>query len=373
VADFHAANRERRRRWPGEMLATTTHDTKRSEDARARLNVLSEMPDAWSAAVATWRRINAPNCSRVAGLLAPDAGDEYLFYQALLAAWPIQWHRRPPPRVAPELVSRLTAYMAKAIKEAKRHTSWITPNIGYESGLARFIERSLTGPTAPAFLTSFLPFAARIATAGMVNSLAQLVLKIGSPGVADFYQGVELWDQSLVDPDNRRPVDFECRRRLLGDLEPWLATDDAAPGSDRAAAVTSLIDSWPDGRIKLFVSALGMRLRRRRPALFLDGDYRPLVTRGPAADHVIAFERAHGRDSLIVLAPRLTASLATASGVPLGREAWRSTSVDLPTRRPSTFRELLTGARLEAIGGLSVSDVFAVCPVAILLADPPDG
>jgi (1->4)-alpha-D-glucan 1-alpha-D-glucosylmutase len=364
VAAFHDANLQRRRRWPAEMLATTTHDTKRSEDGRARINVLSELPEAWSGAVQKWRRLNARHRTRLAGGHSPDANDEYLFYQALLSAWPIEWHRRPPAAAAPEFVARLTAYMEKAIKEAKRHTSWITPNAEYESGVVRFIERSLTDRSAPPFFHAFVPFAERVAVAGMVNSLAQLVLKIASPGVADFYQGVELWDQSLVDPDNRRPVDFAHRRRLLAELEPLLAAPDSAP-------VRGMIDHWPDGRIKLYISTIGMRLRRSRPHLFIDGEYHPIAVHGAAAEHVIAFERVHDRDTIIVIAPRLTAALGPTAGPPLGSGVWGDTSLQFRHDAPRTVRNLFTGRRLTCGAGLRVSEALQDCPVALLWVESP--
>jgi (1->4)-alpha-D-glucan 1-alpha-D-glucosylmutase len=372
VAAFHGANLQRRRLWPGEMLATTTHDTKRSEDARARINVLSELPEAWSAAVSKWRRINSPNRTRLGAGHAPDANDEYLFYQALLGAWPVDWHRQPPPIVPAEFVARLTAYMEKAIKEAKRHTSWITPHAEYESAVVRFIEQGLTGETAAAFRASFDEFARRIAVAGAINALAQLVLKIGSPGVADFYQGVELWDQSLVDPDNRRPVDFAQRRRLLAELEPLLAAadvDGAPPDSEpHTAALAGLLDQWPDGRIKLFISTLGMRLRRSRPRLFIEGAYQPLVAAGAAADRVIAFARSLDGDELIVVVPRLTMGLGAAADLQLDPAVWRDTLLQLGDGAPRRFRNLVTGTWLTAGTTLQVSDALQHCPVALLWA-----
>lgn len=370
IAAFHGANLQRRRQWPGEMLATTTHDTKRSEDARARINVLSELPEAWSTAVSRWRRINTPNRTRLTSGHAPDANDEYLFYQALVGAWPIDWHTQPPAAVTPELVARLIAYMEKAIREAKRHTSWITPNTAYESAVVRFIEQSLTGATAPVFRASFEEFSRRIAAAGAVNGLAQLVLKIGSPGVADFYQGVELWDQSLVDPDNRRPVAFAHRQRLLAELEPALAAasvdGDAPPGGALAATVAGMLEGWTDGRIKLFLSVLGMRLRRSRPRLFIDGAYQPLIASGAAADRVIAFVRTLDREALIFVVPRLTTGLGVTAGLGLDPSAWRDTSLRLDDGTRRRFRNLVTGARLEADSNLLVSDVLRDCPVALL-------
>jgi len=371
VAAFHDTNLHRLRHWPGDMLATTTHDTKRSEDARARINVLSEMPAVWAAAAARWRRINAPNRTRLPGGQAPDANDEYLFYQALLGVWPIGLDASNPD-LPTDLVPRLTAYMHKATKEAKRHTSWITPNPDYETAVARFIERSLTGRTSRAFFAAFLPLVDRVASAGMVNSLSQLVLKIASPGVADFYQGVELWDQSLVDPDNRRPVDFAIRQQMLAGLEPLLAAGRAA-GEIAPGGAAALLEQWTDGRIKMLITALGMRLRRQQPHLFLDGAYRPLGAEGAAAAHVIAFQRDLAGDALIVVVPRLVTRLSPREW-PVGESIWRETVVRLPDGPAPRYRNLLTGERvipaITADGAtLALGDVLRVLPVALLWAE----
>jgi (1->4)-alpha-D-glucan 1-alpha-D-glucosylmutase len=380
--EFHAANLERQKRWPMEMLATTTHDTKRSEDARARINVLSEIPEEWQHIIARWTRLNAQNRTRLADGPAPAANDAYLFYQALVGAWPAEaLDAGPVAQMPSDFVERLVTYMNKAIKEAKTHTSWITENREYELGVSRFVEQTLAGPRAAAFFASFVPFIRRIASHGMINSLAQLVLKIASPGVADFYQGTELWDLSLVDPDNRRPVDYGHRHRLLQELEPWLAltTIDAAPADDDAAladAVARLLEKWPDGRIKLFVTACGIRLRRARRALFLRGDYLPLSTEGPRGRHLIACARRFGTDVLVTVAPRLTTHLVGGMRLPLGRETWADTYLNLPDEwAHRRFRHLLTGERVvaskQAAGGaLPVWRALRTCPVALLWAEP---
>src|SRR6185437_11482952 len=208
---FHQANLERRREWPLAMLATATHDTKRGEDARARIDVLSEMPEDWDRAVTRWSQLNAECRSRVEDAWAPEPNEEYLFYQALLGAWPADSAEESKESLA----KRLQAYMAKAIKEAQVHTSWMNPHDAYEKAVEDFVARALLGPRSQAFWESFIPFARRVARAGMMNSLSQVALKIASPGVCDFYQGTELWDLSLVDPDNRRPVDYALRQKLL--------------------------------------------------------------------------------------------------------------------------------------------------------------
>jgi (1->4)-alpha-D-glucan 1-alpha-D-glucosylmutase len=361
------------------MLATTTHDTKRSEDARARINVLSELAESWQGAVFRWRRINQPHRTSLPGGRAPDAHDEYVFYQALVAAWPADHDGAAVP---PDLVGRLRAYMEKAIRETKTHTSWITPNPDYEAAVARFVERTLTGRTAPAFLASFLPFVRRVALGGMVNALAQLAIKIAAPGVPDVYQGTELWDQSLVDPDNRRPVDWARRRALLEALEaPLSSATLGGPGSpeqgspELASLVAGLVGAWPDGRIKLFLTALGLRARRERPDIFLGGDYQPLDAAGTHAEHVFAFARGAQADRLVAIVPRLTTRVTGGTRLPLGEELWADTVVSWPGEaRGWVLRDLLTGRRLAPSGGdapsIRVADALGVCPVALLWAEP---
>jgi (1->4)-alpha-D-glucan 1-alpha-D-glucosylmutase len=368
VREFHDANLHRRRHHPAGMLATTTHDTKRSEDTRARISAITELADVWQVEVARWRRVNAPNRTRLGGTQAPDPNDEYLFYQTLIGTWPLDGAQIVTSTVSPELVARMTAYMEKAIKEAKLHTSWITPNADYESAVARFVERCLTGRTAPTFLGSFVPLARRLAIAGMMNSLAQLVLKLAAPGVADLYQGTELWDFSLVDPDNRRPVDYSARRHALDALAPALASDDRTA---RSRVVAELLASWPDGRIKLFLTAVGLQLRRSLPSVWVDGDYQPLAASGPAADHVVAFGRSDGRRTGIAVVPRLTAQ-AGGPGRPADAGAWAETAIDVPPRiAGASFVNAITGEVVAAQPHLRLGRLLARCPVALLTTSAP--
>jgi (1->4)-alpha-D-glucan 1-alpha-D-glucosylmutase len=353
--EFHAANARRRAEWPLTMLATSTHDTKRGEDARARLNVLSEMPEAWRAAVSAWMRVNAANRTRIEGEPAPDRHDEYLLYQALLGAWPAEPATTPiPDRLPEDLQARIAGYLTKASKEAKIHTSWINPDEAYDRALLDFVRRSLGGPTAPRFLASFVPFARELARLGAVNALAQLVLKLAAPGVPDIYQGGELWNLSLVDPDNRRPVDFALCRELLAGLRPTLdaleagdAGGDEAPADVRDVLLPALLASWHDARIKLLVTARGLRLRRRDPVLFLRGDYVPLLADELGARHVVAFARRRQEDVLIVAAPRWVSQMSDAAPFPLGVRCWKSSRLLLPAQwRLASLRNLLTGERV---------------------------
>jgi len=367
VEEFHRANADRLRDWPASMTATSTHDAKRGEDARARLSVLSEMPAEWRAAVSRWSRATAKARTIVNGEAAPDRRDEYLFYQALLGAWPAGLNGEPDE----DFVGRIRAYMQKAVKEAKIHTSWINPSADYDSAVSTFVERTLRGPSARAFLRQFLPFAGRIARLGAVNALAQLVLKIASPGVPDFYQGTELWDLSFVDPDNRRPVDFAERDRLLSQAIEWL--DMTAPEA-RTATLADLLTHWHDGRIKLYLTAAGLRLRRDHRELFLHGDYVPLPASGDRASHVVAFARRHAARAVIAIAPRLVTGLFGAQApLPPAAEAWLDLTIALPDPLHALdYRHAFTGERvvLDTTGGtatLRTADVLRHVPTALLI------
>ena len=372
VTEFHDANARRLACWPLSMITTATHDTKRGEDARARISVLSEIPELWRRAASEWMRQNGRHRARIGGGWAPDRNDEYLFYQTLVGVWPAESADAPIPERAPDdLIARVNTYMQKAVREAKVHTSWIDEDQAYGRAVARFVEQALGGQHAARFLRAFVTFQRRVARAGMVNSLAQLVLKLASPGVADVYQGNELWDFSLVDPDNRRPVDFALRRRRLDDLRPLIAAIEG--GEARGQDVGELLERWPDGAIKQLVSALGLRLRRRHAAVLLAGGYMPLHAEGPAADHVVAFARTHASGSIVALVPRLvTALVSDARPLPLGEAAWGSTAVLLPaTLTTSAYRHVLTGETIEAMRyadgpALAAAAVFRTTPVALL-------
>jgi len=364
--EFHRANRERRESWPLAMLATATHDTKRGEDARARLNVLSELAEEWRAGVLRWARTNAGMRTQVDGTPAPVRGDEYIFYQSLLGSW-------PPGMEEPdaEYVERIRRFMLKAIKEKKEHTSWIHPSEAYDTATSNFVHRALTGRRAKRFLRSFFPFAKRVAWLGMLNSLSQTVLKIASPGVPDFYQGTELWDLSLVDPDNRAPVNYARRQEFLDQMEPLLA--DSAGASEAGPAVAEMLANWQDGRIKLYVTTAGLRLRRQLPSVFLDGEYVPLDVEGERKDHVVAFARILGNRSVVAVAPRLVAGLAgTENRIPVGAEVWGESAVALPQNLAGhTFQNVLTREELKPVAtneGARIlpADAFRVFPVAIL-------
>ncbi len=372
--DFHAANVHRSRHWPFEMLATATHDTKVGEDVRARINVLSEMPDEWGREVGRWMRISRAHRRLVEQEPAPDRNDEYRFYQALVGVWPVD-----ASEASPELVDRLAEYMLKAAREAKVHTSWLTTNQAYEEAIDHFVRHALSGQAGARLMAAFLPFQSRVALIGMVNSLAQVTLKLGSPGVPDFYQGTELWDLSLVDPDNRRPVDFAARMRLLDDVDRTLALEPAA----RADTVRSWLETWRDGRIKLLVTAAGLRLRRDLPHVFCGGAYWPLVTEVSVPGDAVAFARAARADdgsleAVIFAVPRLSSALTSGGTVPPVGGCWKTSRIMVPADLAGyTFRHELTGAEIRpARAGedswIFLGEAFETAPVAILRAVRPE-
>jgi (1->4)-alpha-D-glucan 1-alpha-D-glucosylmutase len=371
VEEFHEANRRRAAGWPFELLATATHDTKLGEDVRARINVLSEMPVEWGREVSRWMRINKSQRSLVDGEPAPDRVDEYRFYQALVGAWTADLDRGVT-QAPDDLISRLSEYMIKAVKEAKVHTSWLTPNEPYEEAIRKFVKRVLTGAPGARLLAAFLPFQQRIAALGMVNSLAQVGLKIGSPGVPDFYQGTEMWDLSLVDPDNRRPVDFERRRRALEDVDALLAMD----ASSRPREIENWLANWADGRIKLLVTAAALRLRRDLPQVFLGGQYLPLALEVPVAAGAVAFARIAEdtpNDAVLFIAPRLFHRVVGDDRpVPLGGDCWKTSRLMLPPQlRDRVFRDAITGAEIRPAsaggsGWIFLGEAFQTLPVAIL-------
>jgi (1->4)-alpha-D-glucan 1-alpha-D-glucosylmutase len=364
VRELHDANARRRQRHPHGMLSTSTHDTKRGEDARQRINALSQFADEWRRKALEWSRLNAGNRGQVAGAHAPDRNEEYLLYQSLLGVWPAD----APPDAAPEgILERLRTFALKALREEKSHTSWIHNDPVYEEAVRQFLELALTGPKARRFLASFTPFMRKAAFHGALTSLAQTAIKAASPGVPDLYQGAELWDLSLADPDNRRSVDFTRRAAFLAEMRPHL--DPAAPMENREGFLESLFSNWPDGRVKMFVVAALLAARRRQPELFLHGDYRPLSLEGPDPDAFFAFARTAGTRRLLVVAPRRTADRAEEG--PEGPSwRWDGHFPLLPDGwQDGPWRNALTG-RASSGGPLILDEVAPGFPVAFLLDDP---
>ena len=339
VAAFHKAMQERARDWPHGMTATSTHDTKRGEDARARLIALTEIPGEWTSAVARWKVLNAPHLVTEGEMRAPSATFEYMLYQALLGAWPAEG-------VDGAFADRIQAYALKAAREGKQETSWLNPNAAYETGLRTFIERILDRSISAEFLDSLETLAKRVALLGALNSLSQLTLKATIPGVPDFYQGTEFWDLSLVDPDNRRPVDFAGRAALLQSMETpdW----------------QDLAQHWSDGRVKFAWTRRLLKLRNEMAEVFADGDYEPIEVDGPIRDHIIAFARRRGRDAVIVAAAAKSFAAFSQNG-----RAWPRAENFVGSLR-------LDGYSIDGIASgateVPLSSLFEHLPVAVLKA-----
>jgi (1->4)-alpha-D-glucan 1-alpha-D-glucosylmutase len=356
--EFHKFNSAKATHWPCGLNATSTHDTKRGEDVRARIAVLSEMPELWSEKVRLWRQINLRFKSECHGLQAPDTNDEYLLYQTLIGALPFD------ADPTGDFKERIKQYMTKAVREAKEHSSWIEPDEQYEQGCSDFVERILEPADSNEFWSDFLPFQKRVAAYGIFNSLSQALLKMTSPGVPDFYQGTELWDLNLVDPDNRRPLDFEKRRKFLDEIR-------SREQNSAAELIDELRRTRQDGRIKLFLIFKVLNARREYAELFAKGDYQPLKARGKYANHVIVFFRRYGDKAGVTVAPRCLTSLIDAHELPLGTGVWRDTEVPLPASLEGDWQNPITG-ETQTVGAvreppLRVGRLLEKFPVSLLI------
>ncbi|HYD77183.1 malto-oligosyltrehalose synthase [Ramlibacter sp.] len=369
VAAFHAANQARVRYRPHCLLATSTHDSKRGEDLRARIAVLSEQPHTWLEAVNRWAAWAERFASDTDAGPAPARNDIWLLFQTLVGLWPA---REPHAQEREALRERVQAYLRKAVREAKQHTSWLAPDAPYEDALARYVDAVLRPGPHP-FAEDLQRFTARIAPWGFRNSLAQLALKLTAPGVPDIYQGCEQWNFSLVDPDNRRPVDFGALARSLAQLQAQ------CPGGIPSASLWAELQAdMADGRIKQLVTWRLLQLRRQRPALFRDGAYVPLTADGPAGEHVVAFARTHQGEVVLVVAARLACSLCGNDASRWTPALWRGT--DLRAPEPATlaattrWRDALTGTEVEGSGDGGLPPLEAVfagaagLPFAVLVA-----
>jgi (1->4)-alpha-D-glucan 1-alpha-D-glucosylmutase len=366
--ELHRTFRERQAKWPWAFSALSTHDTKRSEDVRARLNVLSELPHEWQASLQRWSDLNAPYRCDLDDAPVPDTNEEYLLYQTLLGAWPLEPYS---PEEYTTFVERIQTYMLKVLREAKVHTSWINPNPAYEEAVQHYIARVLDTQTQGTFLDDFLSFQRRLSHYGLFNSLAQTLLKITAPGVPDTYQGTELWDWSLVDPDNRRPVDYKCRYDMLRALRERLAV----VGEDRRVLLQELLTHKEDGRIKLYVTTLALHCRRMHPGLFSSASYTPAQGHGAKGQYVFGFSRCQSHCAAIVAVPRLVVGLLAGNhDTPLGEAVWQDTRLLVPGIDPSwDWRNVLTGepvvfATDDGQPSLALVELLGHCPVALLVA-----
>ena len=380
VAEFHHRNRSRRERWPHTLNATSTPDTKRGEDVRARVNVLSEIPGAWSQLLKRWSRWNRPKKPLLDGLPAPGGDMEMLIYQTLVGAWPLQAEENP------SFKERLKSYVVKAAREAKLRTGWLDPNAAYEGALEEFVAAILEPSDNNLFLRDFLEFQKTIARFGALNALAQVLLKIASPGVPDFYQGTELWTFTLVDPDNRRPLDFGRRAALLAALQKEEA-------GGRPALVEKLLNSWKDGRVKLYLTYKALNHRRSRQELFEAGEYIPVDAVGTRREHVCAFARRLEDGWVLAAVPRLVARLYAAGqeagpgtappagGLLPAAKLWGNTALVLPEQAPDRWQNILTDEEISVpanptalpsgLKTLPLAHLFSSFPVALLAPSHP--
>jgi (1->4)-alpha-D-glucan 1-alpha-D-glucosylmutase len=355
VAAFHQCNRKTFRERPFTLNATSTHDTKWSEDVRARINVLSEIPGEWKARLARWSELNQSKRTMVDGRLVPSPNEEVLLYQSMLGIWPLEAARSEEERS--QLRERIETFMLKAAREAKTHSSWVSPNEAHESALRRFIAAVCDCSAENEFLRDFLEFGERIAPYGACNALAQVLLKITSPGVPDFFQGNELWNFRLTDPDNRVDVDFEKRRKVSETL-------------DASADPSRLVENWRDGSLKMFLTRGALRFRHANRDLFQKGDYLALEAEGERRESACGYARRLGNSWVLTVVPRLATRLTAHWGFPLGESVWGTSAVVLPAGAPARWRNIFTGAAVSGSGArkkrLLLGDTFSELPFALL-------
>lgn len=366
IATFHRQNVDRAKRWPHAMLTTSTHDTKRSEDVRTRIDVLSEIPREWRSHLSRWSRLNRRKKPTVEGQPVPDRNEEYLLYQTLVGTWPLS------PMDAQEhatYIERIVAYMIKALREAKVNTSWVNPNAAYDQAVETFVRAILDPAPANEFLADLGTWSRTIAESGMLNSLAQVLIKLTAPGVPDIYQGNEVWDLSLVDPDNRRPVNYEHNARMLRSIQER--------DSDLPALLQELIDERANGGIKLYLTQRVLQYRQAHPAVFADGDYLPIEAMGTQAEHICAYARTSAGEAVVVVAPRLLHRHTSTAGWPItstGSDLWQATALVLTAavaKAGDQFRDVLSGQIVtvaEQDGTLVVpmDTIFTHLPMALL-------
>ncbi len=348
---FHQFNHDRSLLWPHAMNTTSTHDSKWGEDTRARMAVISELASDWQQAVERWSMMNASHKTQIGKRLAPTRNNEYILYQAMLGAMPFEGIE------SDNFAQRFRDYALKAAREAKVNTSWYNPNTAYEDALIKFIDALLDVSESNEFYRDFKQFHQRVAFFGAINSITQVLLKLTSPGVPDIYQGCEFWNFSLVDPDNRREVNFDQCKVTLAEINNQ---------TDRAALIDEYLNQYHDGRLKMFVFARALRTRQDFPELFTEGDYRAMEVSGPMRQHVIAFCRTYRGQIALILAPRLLATRANPQW-PMDPEIWNETIIHLPEKHTTRFTNMFDGSTLQAGAKLPVKDIFSRMPFAILV------
>jgi (1->4)-alpha-D-glucan 1-alpha-D-glucosylmutase len=350
---FHAFNTRRAHLWAHTMNTTATHDTKKGEDVRARINVISEIPEEWEKTIRHWIKMNRVRKRLIDGKNVPDRNDEYFLYQTLIGAFPFY------DADYPVFIERIKNYIIKAVREAKVHTGWLKPDLEYENAFIVFIEDILTRSDQNEFPDALLAFQRRIAHYGILNSLSQTLIKITSPGVPDFYQGTELWDLNLVDPDNRRPVDFGLLKKYLGEIRDRAHTD-------LIGFIGELLSTKEDGRVKLFLIQRALLARESNKAVFQEGAYLPLKLRGRWKKHIVCFARLHDYSWTITVAPRFLTGLIKVGEYPLGPQVWDDTAIVIPRGAPKDWQDAITSRFVPGERTLRISDILRNFPVALL-------
>jgi (1->4)-alpha-D-glucan 1-alpha-D-glucosylmutase len=354
---FHRFLEKRTKLWPHTLNATSTHDTKRGEDVRARINVLSEIPREWEKNIRTWSKINRGKKRKLDGRSVPDRNDEYFLYQTLIGTFP--YGESSFGQVFRE---RIGEYIMKAVREAKVHTAWLKPDTDYEHAFISFVDAILNPAKGNVFLKEFLPFQQKVSYYGIFNSLSETLIKITSPGIPDFYQGTELWDLNLVDPDNRRPVDFKMRRAFLREIR-------TRENGDILKLIDELFRTRRDGRIKLFLTYRALKARNEHSEVFRDGGYLPLEIAGKFKDHAFAFARTHGRKWAVTVVPRFLTTVVGQGEYPLGEKVWHDTHIFLPRGVSCECRDTITGKDLAGDGKLMIGELLEHFPVALLTGE----
>lgn len=355
--EFHQFNQTQNEVWPHKMNATATHDTKRGEDVRARLNVLSEIPEEWEKQVQNWIEINRSKKSTVRNKAVPVGNDEYFLYQTLVGSYPFSQDEHE------SFVGRVKDYMLKSVREAKLHTAWLRPDSAYEEGFLEFVEKVLDPSESNEFLKQFMPFQEWVAKYGILNSLSQTLLKYTTPGVPDTYQGTELWDLSMVDPDNRRPVDYELRSTFLKEIKEKAQ-------QDIPKLIEELSSHQKDGRLKLFLTHRILQARKENLTVFEKGDYQPLEVVGNLKEHIVAFARTVGDTMAIAVAPRFYTKLVQPGEFPVGEKIWADTQIKLPQGSPSNWRNAITNQTVSGNDTIAIAQILQHFPVALLLNQP---
>lgn len=353
--EFHNFNIWRKEKWNKTLNSTSTHDTKRGEDVRARINVLSEMHQEWNEKVSLWNELNRKNKTVLNRNNFPDRNDEYFLYQTLIGTFPFDDNELE------SYIKRIQEYAVKSVREAKIYTAWIKPNERYENAYTQFIAKILDNNPGNEFLNDFREFNKITSFYGMLNSLSQLIIKTASPGIPDFYQGTELWDLSLVDPDNRHPVDYDIRSKYLDNIK-------AVNNSNLKSEINRLFKDYHTGEIKMFITCRALELRNKNKELFIESDYSPLKIEGRFAKNLFGFNRTHNGKSIIILVPRLLTEITEPFKIPTGEHSWGDTFV-ITSGEIKEWNNCFTGESLSGGKKISVSTIFKTFPYAILYSD----